>query len=190
VQLEAAKSHALLTGPNRGGKSTTLRAILSSCLLAHTYGCAFASYAAMTPFETLHACLTAEDLPGKKSRFEREIEFTALTLKPSAGYSLVLVDELYHSTNPPDAALACTQYTKQLWLKSNTLSVISTHLFEFVEHAPTTVQRLCCPATVREDQSIHYTYKLSEGICKVSSVNELLVENGLLRVPANKTIIC
>ena len=180
VHLGSASAHALLTGPNRGGKSTTLRAILSSCLLAHTYGCAFAAEASMTPFHTLYACLTAVDLPGKKSRFEREIEFTAMTLKPSAGHSLVLLDELYHSTNPPDAALACAQYTKQLWRKSNTLSVISTHLFEFVEQAPPSVQRLCCPATVRDDQSIAYTYMLSEGICKVSSVNELLVENGLL----------
>ena len=186
VHLGSASAHALLTGPNRGGKSTTLRAILSSCLLAHTYGCAFASSASMTPFQTLYACLTAEDLPGKKSRFEREIEFTAMTLKPSAGHSLVLLDELYHSTNPPDAALACAQYTKQLWLKSNTLSVISTHLFEFVEQAPPSVQRLCCPATVREDQSITYTYRLSEGICKVSSVNELLVENGLLVLRTGK----
>ena len=190
IHLGSSSAHALLTGPNRGGKSTTLRAILSSCLLAHTYGCAFASKASMTPFQTLYACLTAEDLPGKKSRFEREIEFTAMTLKPSAGHSLVLLDELYHSTNPPDAALACAHYTKQLWLKASTLSVISTHLFDFVEQAPTSVQRLCCPATVREDQSIAYTYKLSEGVCRVSSVNELLVENGLLCVPVNKTIIC
>jgi len=181
VQLDSTKSHALLTGPNRGGKSTTLRAILSSCLLAHTYGCAFASYATMTPFENLYACLTAEDLPGKKSRFEREIEFTAMTLSPSSGHSLVLLDELYHSTNPPDAALACMHYTDQLWKREQTLSVISTHLFDFVEQAPASVQRLCCPATVKADQSIAYSYKLSEGVCRVSSVNELLVENGLLR---------
>lgn len=171
--------HALLTGPNRGGKSTTLRGVLGSCLLAHTYGCAFASSASMTPLTRLYACLTAEDLPGKKSRFEREIEFTAATLKPSPGHSLVLLDELYHSTNPPDAELACAQYTAKLWNTTNTISIISTHLFDFVEKAPTSVQRLCCPAFERPDKSIHYTYQLSEGVCRVSSVNELLNENGL-----------
>jgi len=131
-------------------------------------------------FKTHYACLTAEDLPGKKSRFEREIEFTAATLHPPPGHSLVLLDELYHSTNPPDAALACVHYTSQLWKAEQTLSVISTHLFDFVEQAPPSVQRLCCPAAVREDQSIAYTYQLKEGVCRVSSVNELLVENGLL----------
>ena len=179
IRLDGKQGHSLLTGPNRGGKSTTLRAILTSCALAHTYGFAFAEQASMTPFKTLYICLTPEDLPGKKSRFEREIEFTAETLKET-GRSLVLLDELYHSTNPPDAAQACTLYTEQLWAKPNTLSIISTHLFDFVEKAPKTIQRLCCPAIEREDGSIRYSYQLSPGISKISSVRELLMENGLM----------
>jgi len=170
--------HALLTGPNRGGKSTTLRAILNSCILAHTYGFAFAERATMTPFHNLYVCLTPEDLPGKKSRFEREIEFTANTLK-ATGRSLILLDELYHSTNPPDATRACALYTEKLWVRQNTLSIISTHLFDFVENAPSTIQRLCCPAIEREDKTVEYTYTLRPGVCRVSSVGELLVENGL-----------
>ena len=181
IHLSKESGHSLLTGPNRGGKSTTLRAILTSCALAHTYGFAFAKRASMTPFKTLYICLTPEDLPGKKSRFEREIEFTAETLKET-GKSLVLLDELYHSTNPPDAAQACTLYTDKLWAKTNTLSIISTHLFDFVEKAPKTIQRLCCPAIEQEDGSIRYSYQLSPGISKVSSVKELLIENGLTDV--------
>jgi len=178
IRLDKSQGHSLLTGPNRGGKSTTLRAILTSCALAHTYGFAFADQASMTPFKRLYICLTPEDLPGKKSRFEREIEFTAETLKET-GRSLVLLDELYHSTNPPDAAQACTLYTDKLWAKTNTLSIISTHLFDFVEKAPKTIQRLCCPATEQKDGSIRYSYQLSPGISKVSSVKELLIENGM-----------
>jgi hypothetical protein len=175
------KGHALLTGPNRGGKSTTLRALVATQLLAHTYGCAFGKQASLSPFQKLYVCLTPEDLPGKKSRFEREIEFTAHTLqsKQSSENSMVLLDELYHSTNPPDAEKACNYYTNQLWVQPNTLSIISTHLFDFVAKAPTDIQRLCCPATVTEDV-VHYTYELQEGICRVSSVRELLIENKLL----------
>jgi DNA mismatch repair ATPase MutS len=175
------KGHALLTGPNRGGKSTTLRALVACQLLAHTYGCAFAQSASLSPFQKLYVCLTPEDLPGQKSRFEREIEFTAHTLQSKRPHenSMVLLDELYHSTNPPDAEKACDYYTKQLWIQPNTLSIISTHLFEFVEKAPTDIHRLCCPATVDEQETVHYSYELQEGICKVSSVKELLVENKL-----------
>jgi len=175
------KGHALLTGPNRGGKSTTLRALVACQLLAHTYGCAFAQKASFSPFQKLYVCLTPEDLPGQKSRFEREIEFTAHTLQSKEAHenSMVLLDELYHSTNPPDAEKACNYYTKQLWAQPNTLSIISTHLFDFVEKAPTSIERLCCPATIDKQESVHYSYELQQGICKVSSVKELLVENNL-----------
>ena len=174
---EGHTAHALLTGPNRGGKSTTLRALVTSTLLAHTYGCATAQGAEMSIFSAVRICLTPEDLPGSKSRFEREIEFTASTLQDNTGPSLVLIDELFHSTNPPDAERACRIYTDRLWRKPHTLSVISTHLFDFVKGAPESVQRLCCPATERPDGSINYTYQLSPGVCTVSSVNELLVEH-------------
>ena len=180
LSLDAKAQHGLLTGPNRGGKSTTLRGIATACVLAHTYGCAPGLAAHMTPFDTLYVCLTPEDLPGKKSRFEREIEFTASTLSaPSDKKVLVLLDELYHSTNPPDAERACRLYTSQLWKRPQTLSVISTHLFDFVKQAPPSIQRLCCPAFVQEDKTITYTYRLAEGLCTVSSVRELLRENGL-----------
>lgn len=166
------RPHALLTGPNKGGKSTVLRALSLSALLAHTYGCALGR-ATMTPFHTMFVCLKPDDLPGSKSRFEREMEFTAGTLRQDKPI-LLFIDELYHSTNPPDALRSCTMYCDKLWKKSNIVSVISTHLFELVETAPTTIQRLCCPATLDEQGQIHFEYDLTQGICKVSSVDELI----------------
>jgi DNA mismatch repair ATPase MutS len=173
------KPHSLLTGPNKGGKSTVLRALSVSALLAHTYGCSIGHLTA-TPFEHIFVCLKPDDLPGSKSRFEREIEFTAQTLSPNEP-TLVFIDELYHSTNPPDALRSCEIYCKQLWVKSNVVSVISTHLFELVEQAPETIQRICCPAVIDSTGIIHFSYQLQNGICKVSSVDTLLHKNGLLR---------
>ena len=166
-----------LTGPNKGGKSTVLRALSSSALLAHTYGCSIGR-TKMTPFKKMYVCLKPDDLPGSKSRFEREIEFTARTLK-ECGPILIFIDELYHSTNPSDALRSCEIYCDQLWKKSDRISVISTHLFELVEKAPPTIQRLCCPATVNKGE-VTFMYYMTEGICKVSSVDTLLKMNGLL----------
>ena len=177
ISIDFDKQHALLTGPNKGGKSTVLRALSISALLAHTYGCSL-GYLTLTPFNEMFVCLKPDDLPGSKSRFEREIEFTAKTLhvtKPS----LIFIDELYHSTNPPDAIRSCQIYCDQLWKKPNIVSVISTHLFDLVEKAPNTIQKLCCPATIYKN-TIHFSYTLNKGICKVSSVDELLKINGLL----------
>jgi DNA mismatch repair ATPase MutS len=178
INVQFSKQHALLTGPNKGGKSTVLRALSISVLLAHTYGCA-PGYLTLTPFKKMHVCLKPDDLPGSKSRFEREIEFTANTLE-STEPSLVFIDELYHSTNPPDALRSCQIYCDKLWNKRNIISVISTHLFEFVEKAPDTIQRLCCPAKLM-DNTIEFSYIVNTGVCKVSSVDELLKRNGLLK---------
>jgi len=177
----SVRRHALLTGPNKGGKSTVLRALSVNALLAHTYGCAIGSMT-LTPFSHLYVCLKPDDLPGTASRFEREIQFTASTLQHRTRV-LVLIDELYHSTNPPDALRSCHLYSQSLWNRPNMVSVISTHLFEWVEQAPSTIQRLCCPATMGEDGGVTFLYTLEEGVCKVSSVDTLLRRNGLA-VPA------
>ena len=168
--------HALLTGPNKGGKSTALRAMTTAVLLAHTYGCS-PGHVSLTPFTHLFVCLKPDDLPGSKSRFEREIEFTSQTLRHDQS-SMVLIDELYHSTNPPDALRSCQIYCNQLWKKQNVVSVISTHLFQFVEEADAQIQRLCCPAK-EVNGTVEFEYGLKEGICKVSSVDLLLEKNGL-----------
>jgi hypothetical protein len=172
------RRHALLTGPNKGGKSTVLRALSISALLAHTYGCTMGALTA-TPFTKMFVCLKPDDLPGSKSRFEREIEFTANTIKFNQPI-LIFIDELYHSTNPPDALRSCQIYCSQLWAKTNAVSVISTHLFELVDNCDKTIQRLCCPARIDDDGDIQFEYTLEKGICKVSSVDELLKNNGLL----------
>ena len=171
------KRHALLTGPNKGGKSTVLRALSINALLAHTYGCAIGTMT-LTPFQKIFVCLKPDDLPGSKSRFEREIEFTASTLHYKAPI-LIFIDELYHSTNPPDALRSCHIYCNELWKKENTVSIISTHLFELVDNSPQNIQHLCCPATLNKDGTVNFLYSLENGICKISSVDTLLKLNGL-----------
>jgi len=171
-------NHYLLTGPNRGGKSTALRAISASLYLSHTFGIALGSNCKSSIFKKFHICLTPDDLPGKKSRFEREIEFCKDILKPGNNPKIVLIDELFHSTNPPDAEFSSKVFTERLWRSKNILSIISTHLFEFVESAPSNIGKICCPAekiiTADGKTKLIFSYGLAEGICRVSSVESLL----------------
>jgi hypothetical protein len=176
IDLSNSSHHALLTGPNRGGKSTALRALCVSALLAHTYGCTIGS-AKLSPFELMYANMKSEDIPGSKSHFEREVDFSAQTLS-SQKPTLVFIDELFHTTNPPDALEACKLYCNNLWNKPNIISVISTHLFELVDNSPNTVQRLCCPAELAPNGSVTYHYGLQDGICKISSVFEIMSKYG------------
>ena len=171
----AGTQHALLTGPNRGGKSTVLRALLRSVILSHTYGVAIGTKCRLTPFDWIQSSLRIEDLPGTASLFEKEVQFARDSLsRPMNTFGLICIDELFHSTNPPDAEAASRSYLSALWKRSNTLSIISTHIFPLVHTAPLTIQKLCCPAHINGNGTITYKYGLEKGICEVSSVNEII----------------
>lgn len=181
----AKNSQAMLTGPNRGGKSTALRAIGRSIFLAHCFGCSIGRSATITPLRWMQTSLRLQDIPGEQSLFEREVCSASLALRRlKSGKGLLLIDELFHSTNPPDAEIASRTFLNRLWSSSKTLSVISTHVFSIVEDAPDKIQRLCCPATEMNGK-VKYKYGLKTGICRVSSVLEILREKGVAIKRAN-----
>lgn len=180
VSLE---SHSLLTGPNRGGKSSSLRAILQQVLLGQTFGFTKCAYGSWKPFHQIFTRLKSRDTSGKESLFEMEVRFASAILKSirSRKHALVCIDELFHSTNPPDAEISATVFLKQLWQMDSCKSMISTHIFTLCE-LPHSIplQTFCCDATINPDESIDYSYKLTSGVCRVSSVREVLEEASLI----------
>ena len=169
--------HCLLTGPNRGGKSSSLRAILQQVLLGQTLG--FTRYAtgSWAPYRSVLTRLKSYDTSGKESLFEMEVRNASRMLTKANGHSLILIDELFHSTNPPDAETSAKVFLKKLWTLP-IQSIISTHIFSLCEDPPENIQTLCCPA-VETNEKIQYSYSLETGVCCVSSVKEVLRESGL-----------
>jgi len=179
---QTERPHAIITGPNGGGKSSYLRAILQSVVLGHSYGVAPAIRAIMPRFVWIASGLQLRDTPGLYSMFETEVKFAADCIRSarSMGPGLVLFDELFHSTNPPDGTRSAELFLKQLWAPElNVYSVISTHVFPLVESAPATVDAICCPASERLDGTIKYDYTVEPGICRVSSVRTVWKKYGL-----------
>lgn len=178
-----AAPHAILTGPNGGGKSSFLRAVLQSVLLGHAFGFAPAKEAYMPRFVWIASGLQLRDTPGKFSMFETEVKFAADTLQASGmdGPGLVLFDELFHSTNPPDSERSAIQFLHRLWKKTQTFSIVSTHLFPLVTAAPPTVQAICCDAKQMDGGEIEFSYGVQQGVCKVSSVHKVWEKFGLAR---------
>jgi len=178
--------HVICTGPNRGGKSTFLRSTLTNLVLAHTWGIAFSSRCILTPVEWIISSLRLEDRPGQASLFEREVSVAGdivQRIREQKTRGWVIIDELFHTTNPPDAATASQIFLRQLWSSNLTTSIVSTHLFSHAEDAPSNVQRLCVDSSFDEGTGkIDYRYKVVQGINKMSSVEELLIESAVLQV--------
>jgi hypothetical protein len=183
LDLTGTKHHAVLTGPNRGGKSSVLRSTLLNVVLAQTVGMA-SGHVRLRPFDWIATGLRLEDRPGSTSMFESEVEFAiqilqrAKTTPDQIGF--IFFDELFHSTNPPDGARTADIFLQQLWQTTNTASFISTHVFDLAKKAHKKIQKLCVPALKGESGDLTFTYTLQKGICEVSSVDLILREKGLL----------
>jgi DNA mismatch repair ATPase MutS len=174
--------HGVLTGPNGGGKSSFLRSLLQSVLFAHSYGVAPAEEAELPLLSWIASGLQLRDTPGVLSMFETEVKFAAdcLSIAPSHhGPGLLLFDELFHSTNPPDGIRTAERFLQAVWKKPQVFSIISTHVFHLVESAPKHVLPICCEATEQEGGGIDFSYRVGPGICRVSSVETVWKRFGL-----------
>lgn len=128
-------SNAVLTGPNAGGKSTFMRSVFMSALLAQTFGLAPAKEYALTPFSGLFSYMNVMDNPSKgKSLFQTEVELVVDTfekikdLANHGGRSLFIVDEMFSGTNPIDARAILQAICKECANIEQTTWVVSTHL--------------------------------------------------------------
>ena len=175
------KSHSILTGPNRGGKSTLCRAIGLSILCAQTWGYAYATHMTFEPFSYIETALHPTDELGAMSLFEAEIEFAKEVLqKGRSGERLfVMMDEIFHSTNAADGLAASRVFLSQLYAIPKSTSLISTHYKDLP-----TEWRDCVNAWAMEaeevDGVLQYSYTMVDGVSDKSSVMEILRERGLL----------
>ena len=174
-----APRHSIVTGPNRGGKSSSMRGVLMNIILAHSFGAVFAEKGQMSYISWIADGMRLDDQPGTVSMFEREVSFASSVLRKKDGFGFVVYDELFHSTNPPDAIRTSELFCSSFWKKENCISMISTHVYSLAKAAPSTVKQLCVEAHV-EDKKLVLSYKLKRGICELSSVDSLLRQYALL----------
>lgn len=176
IDIRENHQHFLLSGPNGGGKSSYLRAILQTILLSHSFGYAFGKSIELSPFDYILSGLSIHDIPGKLSLFEKEVCFArdVLYYNNPDYKGFVLFDEIFHSTNPPDGIRTSNLFLNTLWNYSHVASIVSTHVFEIIEQSPDFVKKICVDAEkdVHSDKLI-YKYAIKDGISRLSSVSEI-----------------
>jgi len=162
-----SKRHMLLTGPNAGGKSTLMKAILCAALLSQTTTIAPCSESmALTPFDMLGSHLNVADRTGHESMFEAEMHRMAGVLSEGQDERkrLLAIDELFSSTNVVEGTAAAAACAKRLGERRGTLSVLSTHFTLVAKQVPSETFE-CCSMPVRrgKDGRIEFPYKLTPG---------------------------
>ncbi len=181
------KKHMILTGPNAGGKSTLMKAMLCAALMAQTLTIAPCSTAAaMTPFDMLGSHLNVADRTGHESMFEAEMHRMASVLSECEDTKkrLLAIDELFSSTNVVEGTSAAAACARRLGKRPGTLSVISTH-FSLVAKQVNgdkgdEANFACCSMPVKRTSSmgIEFPYKLTEGSSTQYIALELMAKSG------------
>jgi len=174
ITIEKDSTHYLLSGPNGGGKSSFLRAILQTLLFSHTFGYSIGTNISLSPFDYILSGLSIHDSPGKKSLFEKEVCFArdVLYYNNPNFKGFVLFDEIFHSTNPPDGIRTSELFLNTLWNYKHIASIVSTHVFEIIEASPDSVKKICVDAEKIGDK-LHYKYSITNGTSRLSSVDEI-----------------
>jgi energy-coupling factor transporter ATP-binding protein EcfA2 len=192
------KRHVLLTGPNRGGKSTLLKSLGAAVLMNQTLGVVFARRAEMPVFGNIITALSPSDTLGEMSLFEAEIEFAKVVrgrITDASAPVFLMMDEIFHGTNAHDGVEASQVFLDDLYGRQSAsaapvFSIVSTHYMDLPqrygsiseEDTKHLTQNLCMDASVdpADADRLIYTYALKSGVNKFSSVREILRERGLL----------
>jgi hypothetical protein len=194
------RSHVLLTGPNRGGKSTFLKSLGAAIVLNQTVGVVFARRAELPVFGSIVTALSPADRLGEMSLFEAEIEFAKgvrETIRSASKPVFLMMDEIFHGTNAHDGVEASQVFLDELYGTDSgggVFSVVSTHYMDLpARYGEKQTQNLCMDASTDpvDPDRLVYTYRLCPGVNRFSSVREILRERGLLSTvcgsPAQKT---
>ena len=177
----------LITGPNAGGKSTSLKAAAFAVLLAQTFTISNAE-TIITPFTKVFTTLNITDTVGKESLYQADknrIKQVTSTLSSldSNEKALVISDEMFNSTGASyGAALFYGTLNYIDESLKNTLFAAATHfetLVELEQDSKGSVANFRVEeAILDKDGKLSWTYKIKPGINKQNISFELAQEDG------------
>ncbi|MBP6430712.1 MAG: DNA mismatch repair protein MutS [Ferruginibacter sp.] len=168
IDLNDTTNFLFLTGANMAGKSTFIKAMGSAVFLAHVGMGVPAKNMKLTCFDGLLSNINVVDnLIKGESYFYNEVQRIKATVnKISDGRKwLILIDELFKGTNVQDAMKCSTTVIEGLHKKTNSLFILSTHLYEIAEDLkqnPNITFRYFETAIVNDQ--LQFSYQLKEGV--------------------------
>jgi len=189
VSLGRQQTSLFLTGPNMAGKSTFIRAIGLSTLLAQAGAAVPARSFRLRPFEAIHTNLNpADSVQDGVSLYLREVLTVHSAAKSLAdGWrSLVLFDEVFRSTNVLDATEA-TAITVNGLSRGPCIGVFSSHLHSARSGLTSPNVAYAKFEASSDGTDLTFDYKLREGVSEQRVGMRIMAETGTADLLENLT---
>jgi len=164
--------HIILTGPNAGGKTTTIRAILQNIILAQTFGVAAAQKFEVTMFDEIYSYLNiSDDLINGLSLFKSEVKRAQEILEKvktlaSKKKFFFALDELFTGTVAEDGEKCAYEFIKRISEFDRVLFIYATHfhkLKELGKNNPRCINYKVDAPTKNSNGKLVYPFTLSQG---------------------------
>ena len=181
--------HVVLTGPNAGGKSTTIRAIMQNILLGQCFGVAAAEVFDFTIFDAIHSYLSITDnILSGESRFKAEVNramsiFKKIESLASEQKFFFALDELFTGTNVDQGEKCAHAFVKRVAKRNNVQCIYATHFEKLKEMGSRSGSGIVnyqvdAPSKL-ENGSLKYPFTISPGASTVNIAIDIAQQAGL-----------
>ncbi|MGB7191286.1 MAG: Smr/MutS family protein, partial [Acidobacteriaceae bacterium] len=163
VSLTGDVRQLVVSGPNTGGKSVSLKTVGLLALMAQSGVPVPAEEAIFPLFEAFLADIgDAQSIEKNLSTFSAHIANVNRIVARADGRSLVLLDELGSATDPDEGSALAAAVAERL-LRAGAWTIVSTHLTAlkvYAENTPGVVNA----AVGLDEQTLEPTYELRQGV--------------------------
>lgn len=173
----------IITGSNMSGKTTYMRTLAASAVLAYSGAPVPASEFSLSPLYIFTSIQVNDDLSRGISTFYAEL----LRIKKMVEFSknkmpmLILIDEIFKGTNSADRIVGATETIKRLTLP-HTIVLVTTHDFELCDlNSPNQLPIANYHfEEYYENDKIKFDYKIKNGRCHTTNAKYLLKMAGII----------
>jgi DNA mismatch repair ATPase MutS len=182
LRLDGAQRLLMISGPNMSGKSTFVRGVGISAVLAQCGSAVQARRLRMSPLSLGASICVLDSLQGGVSRFYAEIQRLKLIFDMTSGpaHVMFLLDELLSGTNSHDR-LAGTQFLVRALAAQGAVGLITTHDLTLTQIPETTSGTAvnCHFEDHLENGQLKFDYRLKPGVVRTSNALKLMQSIGL-----------